>query len=331
MKTVLIGCGAISRNHVHALSCLNPCPLVAVCDTDRAAAEALLSEMGLSLPIYTDYREMLETVRPDAVHICTPHHLHAEMAIEALGRDIHVFMEKPVCINRAQLSRLQKAEQESAALLCICFQNRFINAVQTAKAMVESGELGRIRGARGFVTWDRGGAYYSESPWRGSIDTEGGSVLMNQSIHTLDLLLYFLGKPDEIKGTIANYRNLQNDTEDTAHLYLKFPEERVALFYATNTFCRSRRVEWELICDNAILRAEGEKLYCNDSLIVESQSGTNKGKAVWGKGHEILIEAFYRAIRVSLPSPVPLSSAVDTMETIWTLYENCGRRMPEDR
>lgn len=326
MKTVLIGCGAISRNHVPALKRLAPrVQLCAVCDREEEKAKKLLEETELSLPVYTDYREMFEKERPDAVHICTPHHLHAPMAIEALSRGIHVFMEKPACIDDAQLEALKQAEEASDATLCICFQNRFLPSVQKAKEWIDSGKMGRILGGRGFVTWDRGGAYYSESPWRGKKVTEGGSVLMNQSIHTLDLLLSFLGEPTYVQGAVGNYRNTDNDTEDTAHIHMTFPEGRVGIFYATNTFIRSRRVEWELVCENGILRFVGDKLFLDDEVVVDSRpDGPATGKAVWGKGHALIIDAFYRALEENGPPPVSLESASRSLRTIWSLYEKNG-------
>jgi len=325
MRSALIGCGAISRNHVHVLKELREeTELVALCDVNKEAAEELAREFLWDLPVYTDYLEMLDRVKPDAVHLCTPHFLHAEMAVEALNRGIHVFMEKPVCTTPEQLAALEEAERRSSAMLCICFQNRFLDSSRKAREMISSGEAGKILGARGFVTWDRGGDYYSKSPWRGKIATEGGSVLMNQAIHTLDLILWFMGGvPETVKGAIGNYRNTMNDTEDTAHLYMTFPENRVALFYATTTYCRSARIEWELVCEKKILHFEGPELSVDGEKIVSRQEGSNAGKSVWGKGHGILIREFYRAIREGAPSPVPLAEASVSLRTIWALYDAC--------
>jgi len=328
MRAVLIGCGAISQNHASILKEMKGrVDLVALCDTVPENAKVLMETVGLDLPVYTDYREMFDQVMPDAVHICTPHFLHAQMAIDALDRGIHVFLEKPAAMTPRQLAELEEAEKRSKATLCVCFQNRFLTCNQTAMEKIRSAEAGKILGARAFVTWYRGGEYYTESPWRGKLATEGGSVLMNQSIHTLDLLLWFLGEPKTVDGAIGNYQNTMNETEDTAHLYMTFPQGQKALFYATNTYCKSAKIEWEVVCENMTLRSVGHKLFINDEPVVTRQEGSNAGKAVWGKGHSILIGEFYRALEEGKESPVPLSSAAVPLRAIWELFRKNGVRI----
>ncbi len=320
-KAVLIGCGAISTNHAGALKALNGVNFAAVCDPDKDAAKALLDLHGLDLPIYSDYKEMLEVEKPDAVHICTPHYLHAQMAIYALDHGINVFLEKPACMTRSELAPLMEAEKRSSAILCVCFQNRFLTCVEKAREVLAEEETGEILGARAFVTWKREGAYYTESPWRGKIATEGGSILINQSIHTLDLLLLFMGTPETVQGAIGNYVTPYNDTEDTAHIYMTFPRGKMGVFFATNGYCKSRKIELELTCKNRLIRFVGDKLYVDDQLYYEGQTGENRGKSVWGKGHGILIDCFYKALEEGAPSPVSLESASVSLKVLWDLFD----------
>lgn len=326
MKTVaLIGCGSISRNHIHAIRDLEEMGrvrLVALCDIVPEAAEKLSCEEQISVPIYTDYREMLLKEKPDAVHICTPHHLHTRMAIFALEHQINVFLEKPLCILPEDLERIAEAEKKSTAMLCVCYQNRFLNAVTRAKEMIGTEQVGSPLGARAFVTWCRGGEYYTQSPWRGKIATEGGSVLMNQSIHTLDLLLWFLGDPERVEGAIGNYHTAAyNDTEDTAHLYMTFPDGKVGIFYATTAYCVSSKIELEIVCEKKVLKLTGDKLSVDGVPVLLEQPGKNRGKEVWGKGHGILIARFYEALEKNEPSPVPLEEAARSLKTLWALYQ----------
>lgn len=320
-KTVLIGCGAISTNHADALKNLPAVNFAAVCDPNPEAAKALMELHGLDLPVYADYKEMFAVEKPDAVHICTPHFLHAEMAIYALDRGINVFLEKPACMTREELAPLMEAEKRSSAILCVCFQNRFLTCVEKAREVLAEEKTGEILGARAFVTWKREGAYYTESPWRGKIATEGGSILINQSIHTLDLLLQFMGTPETVQGAIGNYMTPYNDTEDTAHIYMTFPNKKMGVFFATNGYCKSRKIELELTCENRLIRFVGDKLYVDDELYYEGQTGANRGKSVWGKGHGILIERFYKALENGEASPVPLESAAVSLGVLWDLFD----------
>jgi predicted dehydrogenase len=320
-KAVLIGCGAISENHIGILKEMPEVNFSAICDIDPKAAKRTVEREGLSLNVYTDYKEMLEKEKPDAVHICTPHFLHAPMAIYALERGINVFLEKPACMTPEELPALMEAEKNSSAILCISFQNRFLEAVGVAEKMIASGEYGKVMGGRAIVTWSRGGEYYTESPWRGKIATEGGSVLINQSIHSLDLLLYFLGEPENITGMIGTHTTgPYNDTEDTAHIIMKYPDDKVGIFFATNSYFKSARVEVDIACEKKNLRLSGDRLSVNGEIVFEGTKGVRRGKEVWGKGHSILIDEFYKALEEGRESPVPLESAVKSLKVIWELY-----------
>ena len=119
MKTAVIGVGVIGNVHLGILLDMGITP-VAICDVDEKATAKYPQ-----IKAYTDYKELLDKEKPDVVHICTPHYLHAEMAIYALERDINVLCEKPLCMNREEISAILKAEENSKAQLAVCFQNRY--------------------------------------------------------------------------------------------------------------------------------------------------------------------------------------------------------------
>lgn len=320
-RVAVIGCGAVSRVHTKALAASETVILAALCDPDENAARALESELGLTLPLYKDVEALLAAEDLYAVHICTPHFQHLVPAVTALKKGVHVFLEKPACLNAKELEVLLEAEQESTAKLCICFQNRFTAAAQRMKALLSSGEMGKILGARGFVTWRRGGAYYDESPWRGKMATEGGGVLMNQAIHTLDLMQFFCGDPTVVRGQIANYHTPRNDTEDTAQLYLTLPGGVPGLFFATTAYCRSAPPTLEVATEKGVLTLEGETLSLDGAILAGPDGTKAPGKEVWGTGHARLIQLFYQALTEDKPVPVPLLEGARALQTIWALYE----------
>ena len=195
-KVALVGCGSVSPNHFYALELLKNVTIVAICDKIAEKAEACNAKYGLTANIYTDYDEMLEKEELDAVHIMTPHFLHAPMTIKALEKNINVFLEKPMCINHKEICDMISAEKKSKAKVCVCFQNRFVTAVTKAKEIVDSD--GGAISAFGSVFWERTEEYYTGSDWRGSYATEGGGVMINQAIHTIDLICQFLGTPKKL-------------------------------------------------------------------------------------------------------------------------------------
>ena len=191
LRTAIIGCGGIAQVHALALSERSDAHLVAAADCRLKRAEDFCARFG-GAP-YQSFHELLQRERPDVIHLCTPHSLHVPMAEEALGWGVHVLSEKPAAISPNQLKKLREAEKRSVAQYGVCFQNRYNPCVQAAKERMESGTTGKLLAARAFVTWNRQPPYYTESGWRGTLRQEGGGVLTNQAIHTLDLMRYFGG------------------------------------------------------------------------------------------------------------------------------------------
>ena len=209
-RSVIIGCGAISSKHADAIINTGNA-LIAACDTDSAALSNFCKKYNCRG--YADYKAMLDKEMPDAVHICLPHYLHFEAADYALSKDIAVFLEKPPAVNESELERLYKYSDKK---LTVCFQNRFNATTESALEIIRSGKYGKLVGANAYVTWNRYGDYYTKSNWRGKKRTEGGSVLINQAIHTLDLLCFLLGSPTAVRSTLSELDHPYTDTEDTA-------------------------------------------------------------------------------------------------------------------
>ena len=221
MKTCLVGCGGIAAVHGSVLTSGIDTEFVAAADIKPEKAQTY-AENFHTKP-YPSLESMLEAEKPDVLHICTPHYLHVPMAIYSLERNINVFMEKPPAISFDQLEELKKAAAKSEAQLGFCYQNRYNASIRAAKDLIDSGKAGKVLGARAFVTWCRGAAYYTESGWRGSLKTEGGGVLINQSVHTQDLLCFLLGDPTAVDATMTNH-HLKDviEVEDTLEAYIDF-------------------------------------------------------------------------------------------------------------
>ncbi|WP_246599587.1 Gfo/Idh/MocA family protein [Clostridium lacusfryxellense] len=253
LKAAIVGCGAIYTNHAEALTNNDNIELVCVCDINEEKAAKAADKYKCKY--YTDYNQMLKTEKLDVVHICTPHYLHASMSIAAMRSGNHGLTEKPMAISISDAKAMIEVSKETGKRLGVCFQNRFNATSVRIKEAIESGEVGKVIRAKGFVTWHREAPYYTDSGWRGSWKTEGGWVLINQSIHTLDLLQWFLGDIHYIKGSVDT-RLLQDviEVEDTAEATIKFSNGASAIFYATNCYSTDSPVELEIICEKAVLR-----------------------------------------------------------------------------
>lgn len=326
LKTALIGCGGISRVHVDCLRQMPDVRLISAADIIPGRARAVQEKCGVV--VYSDWETMLEAEKPDVVHLCTPHYLHVPMAEKALAMGIHVLTEKPCATTLEQLARLQKAQTASTAQLGVCFQNRYNKSSLYLRQVAEEERFGPLLAARAFVTWKRGADYFNSAEWRGTWAQEGGGVMINQAIHTLDLMQYFCGGIAEINAHIFN-DSLQDviEVEDTAVLRLRFQNSVQGLFFATIAYSENAPVLLELCFEQARFRLEGDSLTVienNKAGVLVSQEETEKtvGKRYWGSGHKALIRDFYDCITQDRPFAIDAFEGGKACEAVLKLYES---------
>ncbi|HJC57999.1 MAG TPA: Gfo/Idh/MocA family oxidoreductase [Candidatus Eisenbergiella intestinipullorum] len=322
MKAAIVGCGSIAAVHAKSLSRLEDVSLEAVADIRPERAEAYAKEYGCRA--FSSLESMLEEVCPDVLHVCTPHYLHVPMTAYALPKGIHVFCEKPPVISDRQMEELEQAVTSGPGRAGFCFQNRYNPSILYVKKLLSSGRAGRIRGARGIVTWHREAPYYTESGWRGRMETEGGGALINQSIHTMDLLGVFLGKPVSVEAQTSNH-HLQGviEVEDTMEAYIRY-ENAAACFYATTAYTEDAPPLIELSCEHMIIRVEDldvTLIFPDGSREHPSLGGKQAlGKSYWGSGHLDCIADFYRCLKTGERFPQDLEGVADTARLMLAAY-----------
>jgi UDP-N-acetyl-2-amino-2-deoxyglucuronate dehydrogenase len=300
----VIGCGDVSVVHLQAIANLEGIDLVGVCDADADRAGAEAHRYGV--PRFTDHRELLDAVRPEVVHVCTPHHRHAQIAIDCLDAGVGVLVEKPVAHTIAEADRLiAAARRHPDVKVGICLQNRYNATTQSARALLDSGELGAVRGGSATVLWHRDPAYYRARPWRGRACESGGGVLINQAIHTLDLLEWLLGDVVQARGHTGRYAlDGVVDVEDTADVLLSHAGGARSVVFATNTNVTDSPVTIEIVTERAVLLIRGDLTVTyadgRTETVTERRAST-RGRSYWGVSHELLIADFYR----TLPNPEP--------------------------
>ena len=324
-KAAIVGCGGIAAVHSAVLNDLPEVELIACADIRPERAASMAEQYHLHA--YTSLEQMLDAEQIDVLHICTPHYLHVPMAQEAHRRGIHVFMEKPPAISRQQQQAVFQLD-DGGARVGVCFQNRYIDAAKKLKSMLDSGETGRVLGVRGFVTWHRDAPYYTESGWRGKLETEGGGALINQSIHTLDLMNYFLGRPDSVEAICTN-RHLKGviEVEDTVDALIDYAGVP-GIFYATTAYSVNSPVLIELACEKMTVRMEETEVTIRrpgqPAEHISYPSNCNLGKDYWGAGHYSCIEDFYHCLEKGLPFQNDLPSVRNTLDLMLSVYESAA-------
>jgi predicted dehydrogenase len=330
LRVAVVGCGDISAIHLDAIleatSGDGGVKPVGVCDVDEGRRAAAAGRAGC--PGFGDLTAMLDTVAPDVVHVCTPHHRHADLAAECLARDVSVLLEKPLAHTLADGEWLVRAAEDTRAVLGVCFQNRYNDTVRLLREMLDSGALGPVLGARASVTWFRDAAYYGRRDWRGRWSTAGGGVLMNQAIHTLDLLQWFLGPVTEVRGTVATLALPDViEVEDTAALRMQHRTTDggtvSSVLHATNGHVENAPVTIEILTANAHARLENDLTVTHADGHVETHVSTavaSGERAYWGVSHGLLIDDFYRHVRAGKHFWIDGPVALGSLRTIQAVY-----------
>jgi predicted dehydrogenase len=332
LKVGIIGCGRISRFHGMPAAAQPNVELRAVCDLIPERAKQMAKLFG-ARKTYKDYKEMIRKEKLDVVHICLPHYLHAPVAIDAMQMGCDVLTEKPMAISMEQAEEMVKTAKKTKRKLGVIFQNRYNAGSQLVKQCLESGRLGAVKAAKCNVTWYRPNEYYTESDWKGTWDKEGGGAIIDQAIHTLDLMCWFLGYGiKEIDCSMAN-RAHQGviEVEDSAEGLITFKNGVHASFWAMNYYSHDAQVEIELACENGIatIRAEEGTVKLNDGREFCAKPNPNEvfnyggGPSYWGASHFKEITDFYQCLAAGKQPPITGEEILSTAhKMVMAVYES---------
>lgn len=220
IKFAIIGCGAIGSRHAAVLDAEQRAEISALCDVDSNKTDKLCGLYSRSIPVYTDYKQMLSETDAEVVNICTPHGFHAEMAIAAARAGKHILVEKPMALATRDAEEMIKVARENNVHLMVVKQNRYNVPIALTKQALDSGRMGRIFMTQCNVLWNRHDEYYRESNWRGCKSLEGGA-LFTQASHFIDLLIWWFGDVVSVKSEVAT-RNHDIEIEDCGTTLMQF-------------------------------------------------------------------------------------------------------------
>src|SRR5438876_8495239 len=226
----IIGWGVIGHIHAKAIATLPDAQLVAVVDTVLKPAQELAEEFHVTH--YENLQEMLAREHLDIIDICTPSGQHGEHACQVMRSGVNVIVEKPLEITRAAIAEMLRVQQETGVKLAVISQHRFDPDTIKVHDLVEAQAFGRLVQGLALVPWWRSQAYYDSGAWRGTWELDGGGVLMNQSIHSIDLLQWLMGP---VKSIFAYTDTLVHrmETEDVAVAVLRFANGALGTISAT--------------------------------------------------------------------------------------------------
>ncbi len=262
MKYALIGCGRISHNHI-AAALKNELNIVAICDILPQRMDEKSEKFSLSDNVnrYTDYKQMLKEQSPELVAICTESGNHASIALDCIKAGCNLIIEKPIALSLEDADAIVAKAAKKGVKVCACHQNRFNKSVQKVKEALDNGRFGRLLYGTAHIRWNRGQDYYTQAPWRGTWEQDGGA-LMNQCIHNIDLLRWTMGNDvTEVVGITDNLKHEYIAAEDLGLALVKFANGSYGVIEGTtNIYPQNLEETLYIFGDKGTVKAGGKSV-----------------------------------------------------------------------
>lgn len=340
MKYALIGCGRIAVNHMKA-AINNELEIVAVCDVLEEKMEELLAKYGLekdeSIKRYTDYKKMVDELKPDLISIATESGIHAEIALHCIDKGVNLIIEKPMAMSIEDANKIINLAEEKNVKVSACHQNRFNVAIQKLRKAVESGRFGKLSHGSIHVRWNRNAGYYEQAPWRGTWEQDGGA-LMNQCIHGIDLLRWMIGDEiEEIYGATRQQFHDYLEAEDVGMAVIKFKNGAIGTIEGTtNVFPKNLEETLYIFGENGTVKIGGtstNNIDVWDFAVETEEDQQNKGleeetSNVYGNGHTSLFADVMDAIENDRKPYVDAVAGRNALEVVLSIYKSQKTAMP---
>lgn len=332
----IIGAGSISHVHAKAIEAIVGAKLLGVCSSRMESAEKFSEKHNCIA--YLNLTEMLANPAIDVVCICTPSGAHLNPALQCLEAGKHCLIEKPLEVNLEKCNTIIAKAAEVNKKVGVIFPSRFYDAALQMKAAVDQHKLGDAVLGDAYVKWHRSEAYYQSSAWRGTWELDGGGALMNQGIHSVDLLQWYMGPVASVQAFAANRRHQSIEVEDTIVAVLKFKngalgniECSTAVFPGELKRIELLGTKGSVIMEESLLRkwefAEmtDEDLEINQTLSRQSIShggGASNPMDISFLGHQRQIEDFLQAIETDRAPLVDAIEGRKSVEIVLAIYES---------
>lgn len=329
----IIGCGHIAKKHASAISNSANSKLVAVCDTVPERMEYYKEEYNVDT--YTDYDKLLLDKNVDVINICTPSGLHASLAVKAANAKKHIVVEKPIALTLEDSKQIIDVCKENNVKLAVVHPNRFRPVMIEMKKILKDNLLGKISHANATVRWNRNQEYYDQAAWRGTKEFDGG-VLMNQAIHNLDLLLWFMGEVDELFSMEATrLRNIES--EDVSTGVIRFKSGALGIVEAATTiYPKNLEESISIFGEKGTVIIGGSNALYFKHIDIESLSeeaiknikGTIEADPFGKPGHQWIIEDMTLAITEDRDPIVSGEDGHRALELVNGFYKSAEKNTP---
>ncbi len=331
----LVGCGMIAAFHARAVKDIRGAGVVALFTSKPENAAKIVEIVG-DCAIYTDYEKFLRHPGLDIVNICTPSGAHLEPAVSAAAAGMHVVVEKPLEITLARCDKIIAACRKHRVKLCTIFPSRFSPANRVLKEAIDEGRFGTLTLGDSYVKWWRTQQYYDGGGWRGTWKLDGGGAYMNQAIHNVDLLQWFMGDVAEVAGFTGTLAHERIEVEDTGVAAVRFKSGALGVIEGTTSAFPGLLKKTEIhgtrgtviVEQDDVLLWQFEKDSRQDAAIrkkfakrVGGGGGASDPKAISYAGHREQLKDFVKAIQTGSTPLVDGGEGRKSVEIILAIYK----------
>jgi len=331
----IIGCGMISKFHAKAIADIRGAKLVACYSRTPASAEAFAAETRCTP--YSDLDAMLADPAVNVVTICTPSGAHLEPAVAAAKAGKHVIVEKPLEITLKRCDKIIEAADKAGVTVSTIFPSRFHAPAAEIKKAVDGGRFGTLTLGDTYVKWWRTQEYYDSGAWRGTWELDGGGALMNQAIHSVDLLLWFMGPVAEITANTATLAHERIAVEDVATASLRFENGALGVIEASTAAYPGylKRIEISGSHGSVVMEEEditvwdfAKKLKRDDTVRekflgkTESGGGASDPSSIGHHGHTEQFKDVLKAIKLGKQPLIDGPEGRRSVEVILAIYKS---------
>lgn len=331
LKIAMVGCGRISQVYKDVFKQLNDrIKVVYAVDIKKDRADKFAEGFD-GCTALTDYKECFNK-GIDVMHIATPHYLHPVIAIAAMQNRINVLTEKPMSVELRDADEMIKVSFENGVKLGVIFQTRYVKGCMELKKLIETGKVGKILSASSFLTWNRSDDYYNQSDWKGTWDKEGGGVLIDQAIHSIDRVQWLVGDDVEwVEGTINNRCHEIVKVEDVAEAFVKFKNGCLYSIYACNTYAYDAPIQIEIVGENGKIGLKQDMAWVNINNvpyyeILDGVDGLHVGEDYWGCSHITQIKDYYKSIIENTPVYIDGHEGRKALQIIKAIYKSSDEK-----
>jgi len=336
MRYALIGCGRISPNHLAAAQA-NKLEIVGLCDIDDSMIEDKFLKFKLDaskVAQYYDYLLMLDELNPELVSICTESGKHAAIALDCIRRGINIIVEKPIALSIEDADAIIREAKEHNVKVCACHQNRFNKSVVKIREAMDQRRFGRLFYGTAHIRWNRGHEYYDRASWRGTWEQDGGA-LMNQCIHSIDLLRWMMG--NEVTEVFAYTDKLNHpyiEAEDLGIALIRFANGSYGIIEGTtDIYPRNLEETLYLFGEKGTVKAGGQSVnIIEEWRFADMLDDADEVKAtyhenppnVYGFGHTPLFADVIDAIKTDRQPKVTAEDGKRALELVLAIYKSAA-------